>query len=119
MHRGRTKLLYLQHRLPAWLTEDASPTLSDQLVVVGVCADPKPEHTALNILAKHSVLVSHSRRPQRTDFLEVEGRVVRIVLEERVILVGGSPDFCRQCRIERPKLSRRDMLQSGRVRPAL
>jgi len=45
--------------------------------------------------------------------------MLRIVLEEGVILIGSSSNLCRQRRVERPELRRREMLQSGRVRPAL
>jgi len=77
LRRRQTKLIYPNHRLPPWLTEDATGDrsnrlLADQLVVVRMRADPKPEHTTFNILAKYPILIAHSCRPQRTDFLEVK-----------------------------------------------
>jgi len=66
LRRRQTKLIYLNHRPPPWLTEDATRDrsnrwLADQLVVVRMRADPKPEHAAFNVFAKYPILVSHSR----------------------------------------------------------
>jgi hypothetical protein len=67
LRRRQTKLIYPNHRLPPWLTESAHTRdrsnrwLADQLVVVRMRADPKPEHTAFNVLAKCAILISHSR----------------------------------------------------------
>jgi hypothetical protein len=63
LRRGQTKLIYLDHRLPPWLTEDAARDrsnrlLADQLVVVRMSAYPKPEHTAFSVLAEYPILVS-------------------------------------------------------------
>ena len=61
-----TKLLYPNHLPTPWLTEEATPRdrsdrwLADQLVVVRMRADPKPEHTAFNVLAEHPILFAHS-----------------------------------------------------------
>jgi len=35
--------------------------LADQLVVVRMLADPKPEHAAFNVFAEYPILLSHSR----------------------------------------------------------
>jgi hypothetical protein len=35
---GKTKLLYLNHRLPPWLTEDATPAIA-RTDLLATCAD--------------------------------------------------------------------------------
>jgi hypothetical protein len=46
--------------------------LADQLVVVGMGANPKPKHSAFHVFAKRTILFAHPCRSERTDLFEVK-----------------------------------------------
>jgi|RhiMethySRZTD1v2_1073278.scaffolds.fasta_scaffold14652_13 hypothetical protein len=57
-------------------------------------------------------------RPEPTDFLEVELRMSRILLQPRVGLIGKIAYLGRQGSIQRPEVGRGVMRQRGVVLPA-
>ncbi len=63
---------------PAWL----SPELCQQPVVVGVAANPEPENAVRQFDAQGTIVQPDADRPEPPDFLEVQGGMIAIRLEE-------------------------------------
>jgi hypothetical protein len=57
-----------------------------------VGANPKPEQAVRSLYSERSVMQTNSRRPETTDLLEVEGRMLRISLEQLESLVRKFSD---------------------------
>ena len=78
VRRHESKLLYPTHRPLSLVTEVTVPRdrsnrwLADQLIVVGMGANPKPKHPAFNVFTKCTILFAHPCRPERTDLLEMQ-----------------------------------------------
>ena len=69
------------------------PLLADDLVVIIVGPDPDPHDTVLDLGAETSVMRAHSDRPQLAKPFEMQGRVLRIALEQKIVLVCKSSDL--------------------------
>jgi len=52
--------------------------LADELVVFGMCANPEPLDSVLDLVAEHPVVRAHARGPHRSDALEVKGGMPRV-----------------------------------------
>ena len=73
-----------------------------QLIVLVVSTDPKPDDGVIFHDPKCAVVVGDSGRPKRTDLLELDGRITGI-LDPQAILFERSPaDFQRESPVERP-----------------
>jgi hypothetical protein len=46
--------------------------LFDQLIVIGMSADPKPEHTVFDLYPQHTIFEADSNRPIFADFLQMQ-----------------------------------------------
>jgi hypothetical protein len=56
-------------------------TLLDQIVVVRVRADPEPEHAIVNLDGEGAMMKADASRPIGTDRLEMQRRVLRVLLQ--------------------------------------
>jgi hypothetical protein len=68
----------------------------DNPVILGMSTNPYPDHIGAVLDSHGSIMQSNSRRPQRADFLEMEGRMVRVIANAFITAVGQTPDFFRQ-----------------------
>ena len=93
--------------------------LAGDVVIVSVAADPKPLNPVRSVVAQRTVVFPHPDRPDLPEALEMKRRMPRIGLEEFEVLVGDRLNGLRQRFVERPKPSRRGVLQRGRVLCAL
>jgi hypothetical protein len=69
------------------------PRLADDLVVIIVGPDPDPHDTVFDLSAESSVMRANSDRPQLAKSFEMQGRVLRIALEQKIVLVCKSSDL--------------------------
>lgn len=60
-----------------------------------MCSDPNPIHAAFDIGGEGPVVRSNTHRPELTDFLEVQGGMSGIRLEELIVLVRKLLDVGR------------------------
>jgi hypothetical protein len=65
------------------------------------------------------VMRAHSRGPDGSDALEMQGWMSGVRLEQIVVLIGKKTDLLRQRPIERPKARGGEVPQSSRARPSL
>src|SRR5262245_17687652 len=96
-----------------------SGLLADEFVVVCVSADPEPDNSARGVGAKYAVVKTYARRPDPTNFPEVERRVLGVRFEECVLLVGELLNSQPQCPVAGPEARAREVLQSSVHLPAL
>jgi len=61
--------------------DDATVLLAKDLVVVRVAADPEPHEAIGGFDRECSMTSSNASRPETTHLLEVEGRMMRVVLQ--------------------------------------
>jgi len=69
--------------------------LADQLVVLRVGANPKPEQAVRSLYSERSVMQTNSSGPEAPHLLEVEGRMLRISLEQLESFVREFSDAAR------------------------
>jgi hypothetical protein len=69
------------------------PRLADDLVVIIVGPDPDPHDSVFYLSAESSVMCANSDRPQLAKSLEMQRRVLRIALEQKIVLVCKSSDL--------------------------
>ena len=81
-------------------------------------ADPKPVESVPLPDSQRSICLRHPNAPQRSDGLEVQGRVQRIFLEELELLVRGCLDSGRQLTVQFLVLCRRIRLKLHNLAPA-
>jgi hypothetical protein len=55
---------------------------SNKLVILGVAADPEPEHAFFDVDAKNPMTEAYTCRPIAAHLLEVKRRMSRVGLEE-------------------------------------
>lgn len=55
--------------------------LSDELVIIGVRADPEPNEILSRFDRKRAVVQANARRPEATHLLEMKGRMPRVALQ--------------------------------------
>jgi hypothetical protein len=55
--------------------------LSDELVVIGVSADPEPNEILSRLDCERAVVQPYARRPEPTHLFEMQRRVTRITLQ--------------------------------------
>jgi hypothetical protein len=60
--------------------------LPDHALVLVVRTNPHPDKTISILDGKRSMRQTNASRPEFTDFLEVQRRMVRIVFEQRIVL---------------------------------
>ena len=60
-----------------------------------MCSDPDPNHAAFDFGGECPVVRSNTHRPELTDFLEVQGGMSGIRLQELIVLVRKLPDVGR------------------------
>jgi hypothetical protein len=72
-----------------------SSGLPDQLVVFGMCSDPKPDKSVRCFDGERSVSASHASRPEATYLLQPNGRIVWILPQMVIRLVGKPLDALR------------------------
>jgi len=90
----------------------------DQMIVIGVGADPEPNEVVSILDRQRSVVQPDSNRPERPDSLEVERSVLRIRFEEFETAVGRLAHQHGQASIAAPKPRAGDVLQMPVQRPA-
>lgn len=61
---------------------------ADELVILGMGADPEPQQTVGSLDRKRAIMQSYPRRPETTNLLEAERRVLMVDLQEFERLVG-------------------------------
>ena len=93
--------------------------LADEFVVVCVSSDPEPDNSRRGVGAKCAVVKAYARRPDVTNLLEMERRVLGVRLEECVLLVGEPLNSRRECSVTGPEARARGVLQSSVHLPAL
>jgi len=92
--------------------------LSDQAIVFGVRPDPEPADAVGHFHTEGTIAQPDAHRAESPDRLELKRRMLRISLQQLVILVCQFTHIRRQSPIRRPEVVRRVVLQSGVVRPA-
>jgi hypothetical protein len=65
--------------------------LTEQFVVIGVRANPKPNAIIASFDGESTIVQAHARRPELPDFLKMEGGVTRIGLEKSVTSISQRP----------------------------
>ena len=69
-----------------------SPTLCDDLVVIGVRADPDPMDVAFDLGCQRAVMQADAHGPKRADFLEVQRGMLRIRFQQLEVFIGKVAD---------------------------
>jgi len=62
---------------------EEQPASVQQLVIIGMAADPEPDAVILTSDAKGAVMEADTRRPETANALEAERGVLRISLQQR------------------------------------
>lgn len=91
---------------------------AQQPVVVGVGADPEPKAVIVPPDAERAMMEADTGRPEAADALETKRGMMRVILQEREVLVRQPPNFRLKPVVMRPEGGVRAMVQRGRVRPA-
>lgn len=94
------------------------PALANEAIILRVAADPEPEATIWDLDRERTVVRADAHRAEPTNRLEVQGRMARVLLEEREVLVGEGAGVGGESVVERPELRRRVVDQRGRECPA-
>ena len=90
----------------------------DEAIVVRVTANPEPENAIWHVHREGAIEGTDARRTKPLDTLEMQRRVLRILLQEREFLVRKCTDLSRQRIMARPERGRGVMDHSVRERPA-
>ena len=61
--------------------------LADDFVVVTVGSDPDPQNPIVDFRTQGSVMRANPDRPQFTETFEMKRRMLRIALEEEIVLI--------------------------------
>ena len=96
-----------KRRGAAWLDTG----LANQLVVVPVSTNPEPENSVWRLYFDRPVLKSHTSGPEAAHFLEMQGRMLRVRLQQFKGFVGLLTDLSRKCVVVGPKIRRSVMDQ--------
>jgi len=91
----------------------------NELIVIGVSADPDPVDAILYVYTKRTIVLADTYRPEIADPLEVKRGVPGVGLEQLVIFIRKFADFAWERPVKLPELGRRVMLQISRAFPAL
>src|SRR5947207_16007732 len=81
-------------------------------------ADPEPDDLRAVLNGGGTIMDADTNRPHPANFLEVEGRMPRIGLEQFVVLVRKPLDLFRKLSIELPKLRVGAVPHKSRQRPS-
>ena len=92
--------------------------LAEQLIVVSVGANPKPDEIVSAFHRDCAIAASHARRPETPDFLEMKRWIMRILLEMFVGLIRELAGVLRQRPVTGPEVRGCMMFQRGVVFPA-
>src|SRR4051794_39182845 len=92
-------------------------SLPDHLIVVGVRSDPEPQIAAFHLHGQSPVTASNPCRPKATDLLEMQGRMLWILLEQFVVLVGERSDVGGQPPVGFPECLACEVPHRSRARP--
>ena len=76
---------------------------ADDSVVFGVGADPDPHDPDVDVSSEGSVASANPYGPQIAESFEMQGRMLRVVLQEGKTLVRERTDFLRKSAVQRPK----------------
>lgn len=79
--------------------------------------DPESHDSVHHLTAQGSVVNTDADRPQLADLLEVEGGMLRILLQKTIVLVRICSDVLRKGSVLRPESRGSVVLQSSRVLP--
>lgn len=93
--------------------------LDNELVIVGVRPDPEPLYAALNIVAQGPVMDTDACRPEFSNTLEVQRRMMRVGLEQFEVSVGNDTNLPRESLVEGPKSRRGEVPHISRDPPDL
>src|SRR5690348_13388699 len=80
-------------------------------------ADPEPDQRIAFFNRQRAIAKPHTYRPEAADFLKVQGRMLRIVLQQRVTLVGQSANVVGKLGVGLPERRAGEMPHSSRARP--
>src|SRR5262249_4057247 len=92
----------------------ASP---DHRVIVRMRADPEPQESVVDLDGERPIVSANPYRPEMSDFLEMEGGVLRVLLQEGVVLVGQCASALRQPSVSLPEWRAGEMPHSSGARP--
>ena len=84
-----------------------------------MCSDPKPNETIISLDGDGTIVAADAGRPLGSDFLELQGRMAGIGLEELEVFVSQVLDGSREPAIRVSEIGVGKMPHSSRVRPAL
>ena len=99
-------------------TDGLAPLLAEQVVVVGMGADPEPHEVVRGLDGQGAILAPNPGRPEAPNLLEMERRVTWVLLEARVRCVRELLDLLRQGPVACPEIRGRMVGQRGVVFPA-
>jgi hypothetical protein len=77
--------------------------LAQELIVVRVTADPKPEYSIRNLNTQGTIVTPYPNREITSYTLEMQRGMKRILLEQREVLVSQFADHRRQGMVTGPE----------------
>src|SRR5271165_4758088 len=88
--------------------------LADKSLIDVVLPNPKPYIFVGELDRQITIIQRHTRRPDFlpaavADFLELKGRMLRVIVQQRELLVGPRADICRQGAVIIPEIRVRSM----------
>jgi hypothetical protein len=97
---------------------DTVGMLSNDGLVVGVRADPKPQHAAFGLHGKSAIAAPDPNRVEASDLLQLQRRMPWILFQQSIVLVGERPDIFGKSGLRLPKCRAREVPHNSRARPA-
>ena len=86
---------------------------------MSMASNPEPQHTVIDLDPQSTVMESHAGRPETASFLEVEGGVCRIRLQQNECLVCKGPNLKWEGAITLPKVRGSMVCHNAVERPDL
>ena len=84
---------------------DSNRLLSDDLVVLAMCAYPYPHDAVRDVDAKRSVMDAGANRPELAYPFEVERGVTRICTKQLIVLVCDITNLSRERVVQLPEFA--------------
>src|ERR1700732_921901 len=82
-------------------------------------ANPEPQQAAFDFHRQRAIPGPDPNGPEAAHFLEMQRRMLRILLEERVVLVGNQAHIIRTPLVRLPEPRAREVPHNSRARPSL
>ena len=77
--------------------------MTEQLVIVGMCSDPEPQHIALVFHGHGPVVEADTDGPEASDLLETQQWMPWVLAQQGIAPVGKTLDVCGQGTIVDPE----------------